>query len=261
VRLLRNLAGAVAGAAWLRLAVPLAVLWEMVPRAGVVPRTLIPTPSDVAVAALGLARGGELLRHLASSLGTLALGLILAVTAAVPLAVIVGWNPWIRRHLLPFIQATAPIPPTAWVPLAIVLVGIGLPMKVFLVFLGAFFPIFLNTYQAIRDTSPRYLVAARAFGASELTLILHVYVWQALGAVVMSVRTGVALGLVMLTAAEMYGGRAGVGFLLVEAKEFFRVPEMVVCMAVLGAVGWCLSQLLMLLQTRLSRWREAEART
>jgi ABC-type nitrate/sulfonate/bicarbonate transport system permease component len=77
----------------------------------------------------------------------------------------------------------------------------------------------------------------------------------------MSVRTGVALGLVMLTAAEMYGGRAGIGFLLVEAKEFFRVPEMVVCMAVLGAVGWCLTQLLTLLQTRLSRWREAEART
>lgn len=260
MRLLRALAGRIAGAEWLRLAVPLAVLWEVAPRAGLVPRTLVPTLGDVAAAAVVLVREGGLLRHLASSLGTLALGLLLAVAAAVPLGVIVGWNAWIRRHLLPFLQAAAPVPPTAWVPLTIVLLGIGLPMRAFLVFLGAFFPIFLNTFQAVRDTSPRHVAAARVFGASELTLLLHVHARQAAGAILMSVRTGLALGLVMLTAAEMYGGRSGVGFLLVEAKEFFRVPAMVVCMAVLGAVGWGLSQLLGLLQARVSRWRDAEGR-
>jgi ABC-type nitrate/sulfonate/bicarbonate transport system permease component len=245
-------------AAWLRLAVPLAALWEVVPWTGLVPRSLVPALSDVARAAVELLRTGELLRHLASSLGTLALGLLLAVAAAVPLGLVLGWSPWLRRHLLPFAQLLAPVPPTAWVPLTLVLFGIGLPMKLFLVFLGAFFPVLLNTFQAVRDTNPRHLAAARVFGASELTLLLHVHLRHALGAILMSVRTGLALGLVMLTAAEMYGGRAGVGFLLVQAKEFFRIPAMVVCMGVLGGLGWALAQLVGLLEARLSAWREVE---
>lgn len=245
-------------AEWLRVAVPLALLWEVIPRTGLVPRTLAPALSDVAAAAVQLAVHGGLARHLASSLGTLALGLALAVLAAVPAAIVSGWNPLVRRHVLPYVQVVAPVPPTAWVPLTIVLFGVGLPMKVFLVFLGAFFPTFLNTYQAVRDTNPRYLAAARVFGASELSLVIHVHFWHALGAILMSIRTGVTLGLVMLTAAEMYGGRAGIGFLLMQAKEFFQIPAMVVCMGVLGAVGWTLVELLGLLEARLSVWKDLE---
>lgn len=255
---LRRLGRGLLGAEWLRLAIPLAVLWEVLPRTGLVPRTLVPTLGDVAGAAVELVRSGGLLHHLASSLGTLALGVGLAVAAAVPLGLVLGWNPWLRRHLLPLAQLLAPVPPTAWVPLTLVVFGIGLPMKLFLVALGAFFPVLLNTFQAVRDTNPRYLAAARAFGASELTVLLQVHAWHALGAILMSVRTGVALGLVMLTAAEMYGGRAGVGFLLVQAKEFFRIPAMVVCMGVLGGIGWALLQLLGMLEARVSAWREVD---
>jgi ABC-type nitrate/sulfonate/bicarbonate transport system permease component len=82
-----------------------------------------------------------------------------------------------------------------------------------------------------------------------------VYVWNALGAIIMSVKTGVAMGLVMLVIAEMYGGRTGLGYMLVEAKDFFRIPVMVVCMAVLGVIGWFLIEILKFLEFRLSVWK------
>ena len=84
-------------------------------------------------------------------------------------------------------------------------------MKLFLVFLGAFYPILFNTYQAVKDTDPRYIASARVFGASEFSLIVHVYFRNSIGAILMSIRTGLAMGLVMLVVAEIYGGRSGLG--------------------------------------------------
>ncbi len=241
---------------FLKLALPLMLLWEIAGRVGWVSRNLIPTFSDVVLAFLNLLLHKHLLIYVADSLLTFFLGIFLAVILAVPLGIVVGWNVYLRKHILPFFQLLAPIPPLAWAPLTIIFFGIGLPMKVFLIFLGAFFPIFLNTYQAVKDTDPRYLASARVFGASEWTLLVHVYFWQALGAILMSVKTGIALGLVMLTAAEMYGGRSGIGFLLMQAKEFFQIPVMVVCMLLLGGIGWFLIELLKYLELKLSVWKE-----
>jgi ABC-type nitrate/sulfonate/bicarbonate transport system permease component len=188
-------------------------------------------------------------------MGKFFLGLGIAVATAIPIGILMGWNLAVRRRVLPLFQLLAPVPPPAWVPLTIILFGIGLPMQTFLIFLGAFYPILFNTYQAVKDTEPRYLASARVFGASELTLILHVYILNALGAIIMSVKTGVAMGLVMLVIAEMYGGRTGLGYMLVEAKDFFRIPVMVVCMAVLGVIGWFLIEVLKFLELRLSVWK------
>ncbi|MDR2178775.1 MAG: ABC transporter permease [Synergistaceae bacterium] len=235
--------------------VPLLAVWELLPRWGVVPRTLVPPLSTVAVTFWELLTREHLLVHIGHSMGKFFLGLGIAVATAIPIGILMGWNLAIRRRVLPLFQLLAPVPPPAWVPITIILFGIGLPMQTFLIFLGAFYPILFNTYQAVKDTEPRYLASARVFGASELTLILHVYIWNALGAIIMSVKTGVAMGLVMLVIAEMYGGRTGLGYMLVEAKDFFRIPVMVVCMAVLGIIGWFLIEVLKFLELRLSVWK------
>ena len=128
-------------------------------------------------------------------------------------------------------------------------------MQTFLIFLGAFYPILFNTYQAVKDTNPRYLASARIFGASEFTLILRVYFWHALGAIIMSVKTGVAIGLVMLVIAEMYGGRTGIGYVLNEAKDYFQISKMVVCMVTLGIIGWVLIEVLKFIELKLAVWK------
>ncbi len=240
----------------LRVALPLLIVWEIVGRSGLVSRSLVPPFSDVIVALFDLLFHRHLVATILSSLGTFSLGISLAVILAVPLGMWVGWSAKVRRHILPILQLLAPIPPIAWAPLTMVIFGIGLPMKVFLVALGAFFPILLNTYQAVMDTDPRYVASARVFGATEWTLIRHVYFWNAFGSIISGVKAGIALGLIMLTAAEMYGGRSGIGFMLVQAKEFFQIPVMIACMIVLGLMGWSLIEVLKFIERKSSVWKE-----
>ncbi|MCL2111041.1 MAG: ABC transporter permease [Clostridiales bacterium] len=240
---------------FLAVLIPLLALWEVLPRLGVVPRTLIPALSDVAVTFWDMFANQGFLVDVGSSMAKFLLGLGLAIVTAIPIGVLMGWNIAVRKRLLPLFQLLSPIPPPAWVPITIILFGIGLPMQVFLIFLGAFYPILFNTYQAVKDTEPRYLASARVFGASEFTLITRVYFWHALGAIIMSVKTGVAIGLVMLVIAEMYGGRTGIGYVLNEAKDYFQIPKMVVCMVTLGIIGWLMIEILKSVELRLAVWK------
>jgi ABC-type nitrate/sulfonate/bicarbonate transport system permease component len=251
----RNSFGSLFSREFIVILIPLLVLWEVLPRFDIVNRTLIPALSDILSAMYEMIVYKNFHIHIFTSIGKFLLGLIIAILFAVPIGIVLGWNMAVRKHLLPLFQLLSPIPPPAWVPLTIILFGIGLPMQVFLIFLGAFYPILFNTYQAIKDTEPRYLSSARVFGASEFTLLIRVYFWHALGAIIMSVKTGVAIGLVMLVIAEMYGGRTGIGYVLVEAKDFFQIPEMVVCMITLGIIGWFFIEVLKYIELKLSIWK------
>jgi ABC-type nitrate/sulfonate/bicarbonate transport system permease component len=251
----RNSFGSIFSREFIKVLIPLLILWEILPRLGILPRTLAPTLSDVSVAFWEMVVNKKFFMHISFSMGKMLAGLALAIVLAVPIGILMGWNMAVRKHSLPLFQILAPIPPPAWVPLTIIIFGIGLPMQIFLIYLGAFYPILFNTYQAIKDTDPRYLSSARVFGASEFTLICRVYFWNALGAIIMSIKTGVAIALVMLVIAEMYGGRSGIGYLLVEAKDFFQIPEMVVCMLVLGIIGWFLIEVLKFVELKLSIWK------
>lgn len=128
-------------------------------------------------------------------------------------------------------------------------------MQVFLVFLGVFYPVLFDTYQGVKDTEPRHVASARVFGASEFTLIKQVYIPSALGFVVMEIKIGIAMGLVMLVISEMVGAHSGIGWLLIESKDFFRLDRMVVCMLTLGFVGWFLIEVMKYIEIKLALWK------
>ncbi|MEW6081700.1 MAG: ABC transporter permease [Bacillota bacterium] len=251
----RGVVGNTLTAESLTIFLPLLILWEVLPRLNVVPAALLPPPSVVAMAFGDLAANHDLGAHVAASMLRFGLGFALAVVIAVPIGTLMGWNQFLRRHTLPLLQILAPIPPPAWVPITIILLGIGLPMQVFLVFLGAFYPVLFNTYQGVKDTDPRYVASARAFGASELTLITRVYLPHALGFVVMGIKLGIALGLVMLVISEMVGAHSGLGWLLVESKDFFRIDRMMVAMLVLGFTGWFLIEIMKYIEAKVAVWK------
>jgi ABC-type nitrate/sulfonate/bicarbonate transport system permease component len=242
----------------LRVFLPLLLLWELLPRLDVVPRSLLPPPSTLLHTLEYLVLRMSLAQHLGASLVRYLLGGGLAVVLAVPLGVLLGWNALLGRHALPLFQVLAPIPPPAWVPLAILLLGVGLPMQVFLIFLGGFYPVLFNTYQGVRETNPRYLASARVFGASEWTVMVWVLFQSALGPIFMGIRIGSAIALIMLVVAEMFASQQGVGYLLLQSKEFFQLDRMVVCMVILGVFGWWVNEYLRYLEYRYARWRSAE---
>lgn len=240
--------------AFLMILIPLILLWEILPRHGVT-GPILPSFSRVITAYWDLLANRGFLQDIADSMSTFFRGVGLAIIIAIPLGLLTGWNMGIRKRILPLFQLLAPIPAPAWVPITIVLFGIGAPMQVFLIFLGAFYPILFNTFQAVKDTDGRYLASARAFGASEFTLIRSVYFWSAIGAIIMSVRTGVSAGLVMLLVAEMYGGNTGIGFVMNEAQQFFQIPIVIASMMTLGMIGWFLIEILKFIEIKLAVWK------
>lgn len=253
---LRNAFGSLVTREFLFVAIPLLVLWEALPRWGVLPPSLVPTPYQVVTTFWEMVTQRNLAGHLLSSLTRFSLGLAFGILAGFLLGVLMGWNVFIRKHILPLFQLLAPVPPPAWVPLTIILLGVGLPMQTFLIFLGVFYPVLFNTYQGIKDVDPRYIASARVFGASEFTILRKVSIPAALGSVIMGIKIGIAMGLVMLVIAEMHGGRSGIGYLLVESKEFFQISRMVVCMVVLGFAGWLLIEIMKHVELKLAQWRK-----
>jgi ABC-type nitrate/sulfonate/bicarbonate transport system permease component len=235
--------------------IPLLLIWEFFPRWGLLPKSLIPSLSTVAERFWFMLLHKKLVLHILYSLGRFFAAFGIAVVLAVPLGLLMGWNLKIRAYILPLWQILSAIPPPAWVPMTIIFFGIGYKMHIFLMFLGIFYPVLFNTYQGIKDTDPRYLASARVFGASEFTLLRKVYFWHAFGSIIMSMKTGIAMGLVMLLIGESYGGRMGIGYLLGQAKDYFVVPEMMVCMVILGWIGWFFIEVLKYVELKLAVWK------
>ncbi|MDR2098210.1 MAG: ABC transporter permease [Spirochaetaceae bacterium] len=252
---LKNSLGNFFSLEFLSVLIPLLLLWEFLPRWGVLPEGLIPSLSTVARRFWYMLMHKELVLHIAISMGRFFAAFGIAVILAVPIGLLMGWNLKIRAFVLPLWQLLSPIPPPAWVPMTIIFFGIGSRMHIFLMVIGIFYPVLFNTYQGIKDTDPRYLASARVFGASEFTLLRKVYFWHAFGSIIMSLKTGVAMGLVMLLIGESYGGRYGIGYLLGQAKDYFLIPEMMVCMAILGWIGWFLIEILKYVEIKLAVWK------
>jgi ABC-type nitrate/sulfonate/bicarbonate transport system permease component len=240
---------------FLCLFIPLLLLWEALPYTGFIPESLLPRLSTVAATFLDMLLHKKLLLHILHSMGRFCAAFGIAVALAVPIGLLMGWNQKARSVLLPLWQLLSPIPPPAWVPMTIIIFGIGSGMHIFLMVIGIFYPVLFNTYQGVKDTDPRYLASARVFGASEFTLLRKVYFWHAFGSIIMSLKTGVAMGLVMLVIGESYGGTTGIGYLLGQAKDYFLIPEMMVCMAVLGFIGWFLIEVLKYAEIKLAVWK------
>jgi ABC-type nitrate/sulfonate/bicarbonate transport system permease component len=235
--------------------IPILFMWEFFPRWKILPESLIPSLSTVAQRFWFMLWHKQLVMHILISMWRFFAAFGIAVALAVPIGLLMGWNLKIRAYVLPLWQLLSAIPPPAWVPMTIIFFGIGSKMHIFLMFLGIFYPVLFNTYQGIKDTDPRYLASARVFGASEFTLLRKVYFWHAFGSIIMSLKTGVAMGLVMLLIGESYGGRMGIGYLLGQAKDYFVIPEMMVCMVILGLIGWFLIEVLKYIELKLAVWR------
>jgi ABC-type nitrate/sulfonate/bicarbonate transport system permease component len=251
----RNSLGNFFSLEFLTLLIPLLLLWEFLPRWHIIPESLIPSFSTVVLKFWDMLLHRRLVFHILYSMGRFFTAFGIAVVLAVPMGLLMGWNLKIRAYVLPLWQLLSPIPPPAWVPMTIIFFGIGSKMHIFLMFIGIFYPVLFNTYQGIKDTDPRYLASARVFGASEFTLLRKVYFWHAFGSIIMSLKTGVAMGLVMLLIGESYGGRMGIGYLLGQAKDYFVIPEMMVCMVILGWIGWFLIEILKYIEIKLAVWK------
>jgi NitT/TauT family transport system permease protein len=197
----------------------------------------VPTPAHVLEQALEVGTSAKFLVNIATSLRRILLGFAIAGALGVTLGVVIGRYERMRQLLMPALEVLRPIPAIAWVPMSIMLWPNSEASIVFITFLGAFFPILLNTVHGVHTIDRVLLNAGRSLGASELQLFQHII----LPGVMPSVFTGLAVGMgvawVSLIAAEMISGQFGVGYFTWEAYSLVNYPAIVLGMLTIGVLG------------------------
>ena len=219
-------------------------------------RALLPPPHEVLKAAWELAQSGELWRHLRDSIKREFVAFLWA-TSAIPLGIAMGYWKTVERQVDPLIEVLRPVPPLAWIPLSILWFGIDDTQNQFIIFLGCFFPILLNTIAGVKGVEPNLVRAARCLGASEASILWRVVLRAALPQIITGVRVGLGVGWMALVAAELIGASTGLGFLINDARTVLRTDYVIVGMATIGIVGLVIDRVIREVIVRTLPWSKS----
>lgn len=215
--------------------------------------TLMPPPTEVLQAAWELLRNGQLVKHFLASLQREAVAFMYA-SVAIPIGLAMGWYRRLQQMLDPVFEMLRPIPPIAWIPLAILWFGISDFQNQFIIFLGIFFPLLLNTVAGVKNVEPNLIRAARCLGAGEFAVLWKVVFRAALPQIVTGVRVGLGVGWMALVAAELVGATSGLGWLISDARSVLRTDIILVGMISIGLAGLAIDQGLRALARRVLPW-------
>jgi ABC-type nitrate/sulfonate/bicarbonate transport system permease component len=230
-------------------------LWEAAVAFGLLNPLLASSPSRIAAAGYDLFAGGTIFGDLrASGLEFLA-GYGLAIVIGVPLGVLMGWYGRVNAVLDPFVSALYATPRIALLPLVMIWFGIGLMSKVAIVFLGAVFPILVNTITGMRTIDADFIKVARSFGSNDRQLFLKVALPSSVPLLLAGLRLGLGHGLIGIVVGEMFGATEGLGFLISVAGARFQTDKVMVGIILIAGAGMTLTQILRAVERRFERWR------
>ncbi len=223
---------------------------------------LIPTPSQVAVMMKDFAVGGvyddafsgTILTHLLASMQRVYGGFGLAILVGVPLGLLIGRVPVFRQLLDPTLSLLRPIPVTAWLPLSMIFFGLGPRSAVFLVFLGAFYPILLNTIFGVRSVEPRLFEAAAMLGCRGSRMFRQVVLPAALPSVFNGLRLGHGFAWILIVVGEMTGVPTGLGSVIMDGRTLSRTDLVITGMAVIGVAGFLCDRIIVAINNVVLRW-------
>ena len=203
---------------------------------------------------LAWAFSGELIVDSLTSLYRVAVGFVIGAGLALPLGLAMGASARAYAWFNPLVQILRPIPPIAYIPLAILWFGLGNPPAVFLIALGAFFPVLMNTIAGVRHVDGIYLRAARNLGASQRTLFVRVILPAAVPYILSGVRIGIGTAFIVVIVSEMIAVNNGLGYRILEAREYFWSDKIMAGMITIGMLGLAIDVGMNRLNNHLLRW-------
>jgi NitT/TauT family transport system permease protein len=186
-------------------------------------------------------------------------GFGMAALVAIPLGLMIGWSRLAARLVDPTVQLLRPVPITAWLPFAIAVFGIYDASALFLIGLGAFYPIVVNTTHGVRDTNLLLLRAARMLGAGNFTVLAKVVFPSALPSIFTGLRLGIGVAWTAVIVAEMIAVKSGLGYVLWDAYYVGRMDICVATMFSVGLLGFLSDQVIVWVGRFILRWRTLEA--
>jgi NitT/TauT family transport system permease protein len=223
---------------------------------------LIPLPGDVAIMMWDFAFGGiyndaysaSLPIHFWKSVQRVYGGFFSAAAIAVPLGLMIGRIPLLRAMLDPTLSILRPIPVTAWLPLSMIFFGLGPKSAIFLVFLGAFYPILLNTIFGVKSVDVRLFEAAEMLGCSGSQLFRAVVLPAALPSIFTGLRLGAGFAWILIVVGEMTGVPEGLGAVIMDGRTLSRTDLVITGMIIIGMTGFLSDRILVLLNNYLLGW-------
>lgn len=251
-----------------KLVVPIAfvLLWEVAARLGLVDVRFIPAPSKVLTAwyewifgtqkTLGDPYVGTWTLHALQSAYRVLLGFICASVVGIFLGVLIGYFRLFGELVDPLLQMLRPIPITAWVPFAVIFFGIQTPSAVFLIALGAFFPIVVNTTAGVNRVPRTLIRAAQMLGTPKLKLLPRVILPAALPSIFTGLRVGIGMAWVLVVVSEMLAVKGGLGYVLWDSYYYMRMDIIIAAMLSIGLLGFVSDWLVLQLSNYVVRWNE-----
>jgi sulfonate transport system permease protein len=233
----------------------LILAWQAGSMLGLIPTRTVAAPSAILTSMVTLLASGELQQNLLISLGRVGIGLGIAVVIGTGAALIAGLSRIGEEAIDAPLQMVRTMPHLALVPLFILWFGIGETPKIALVALGAMFPIYLNLYAGIRGVDPKLVEAARTLGLSRAGLIRHVILPGALPSALVGLRYAVGVAWLSLVVGEQINADSGIGYMMMNAREFLRTDIIMVGLLVYALLGLAADQLVRTIERAALVWR------
>jgi NitT/TauT family transport system permease protein len=197
---------------------------------------------------------GTILTHIWKSAQRVYGGFVLAALSAIPLGLLIGRIKTLRQLLDPTISLLRPIPVTAWLPLSMIFFGLGPNAAIFLVFLGAFYPILLNTIFGVRSVDVRLLEAAAMLGCTGPAMFREIVLPAALPAILNGLRVAHGFAWILIVVGEMTGVPTGLGSVIMDGRTLSRTDLVVTGMIVIGIAGFLTDRIIVAISNRLLGW-------
>lgn len=216
--------------------------------------TLLPAPTAVVVAGVDLLRSGEIVLHVLQSLKRVLAAFAVAAVVGVSLGVAMGWWRMVGQLVDPVLEFLRPIPPMAWIPLGILWFGIGDTQNIFIIFLGAVFPIVLNTIAGVRGVDRTLVWGALTLGGTRRQILWEIIIPGALPLILTGLRIGLGVGWMALVAAELVAASSGLGFLIEDSRSLLFTERVLLGMILIGLLGLLLDQVMRATQRASTPW-------
>jgi len=233
----------------------LLLIWEGATSLGLIESLFLPAPSQIAQRAILMAEQGTLLGHIAASTWRVTVGFLIASLVAIPLGIILGFSRTSRAIFDPILSFLRPLPSMSWIPLSLLWFGIGESQKYSIVFMGAFAPSLLYVIEATKSVDPLLVKAAQNLGARPRDVMIEVILPGSLPQILSGLKVMLGIAWTCVISAELVAAREGLGFMIMNGKEYFQTDTVVLGMVLISITVMATDLVFRFFERRILPWK------
>jgi sulfonate transport system permease protein len=229
-------------------------VWFIMDYQGKLNSVILPSPERVWCSLVSVIKDGTLWENVCISIVRVLKGYLLAITFGIILGIFIGLSKHVQRITDLVVQILKPIPPIAWIPIVILWFGIGEEGKTFLIFLGGFFTVLINVIDGIHQIDPKLIEASKAAEVPFHKFVILGIIPGAAPGIFTGLRLGISSCWMCVVAAELISASSGLGFMIMNARQFGQTDYVIIGMLTIGIIGKLMDSLLKLLERRVIKW-------